>query len=51
MTGSGVPENIPPPDFFQAMVETAGAAHFVIRAGRVIYTNPAFDTKLQSNDN
>lgn len=43
MTGTGAPENIPPPDFFQAMVETAGAVLFVIRAGRVIYSNPAFE--------
>jgi PAS domain S-box-containing protein len=43
MSGTGVPKNIQPPDLFQAIVENTGSPQFLLRDGRVLYTNPAFE--------
>lgn len=44
MNATRVTENILPAELFQAIIETTGTAHFLIRGGRVFYANPAFET-------
>jgi PAS domain S-box-containing protein len=44
MTGTGVSEKIRPADLYKAIVETTGAAHFIIGGGHLLFANPAFET-------